>query len=158
MATKDWKSYEISIVRTGKIDKGPKVESPITLAGYFNSVAENELQESLFTVLFNARNEVIGISRIYTGTATGTSVALHELFRAVVAAGAVGMALVHNHPSGDCEPSDADVHLTKEVINASRIMDTEFLDHLVIGTNGYTSIRSKHPSMWDRSEESRVFE
>jgi DNA repair protein RadC len=62
--------------------------------------------------------------------------------------GGVGFALVHNHPSGDPEPSEEDVRLTAEVVAAARLLDLELLDHLVIGHGRWSSIRSQRPSVW----------
>jgi DNA repair protein RadC len=91
----------------------------------------------------------MGIERVYTGTATGTSVRIGELFRYAVAAGGVGIVLVHNHPSGDPEPSDEDVKLTSEVIAAAQLLDIQVLDHLVIGSDKFASIRSQRGELWE---------
>jgi DNA repair protein RadC len=65
----------------------------------------------------------------------------------------VGMVLVHNHPSGDHQQSDEDARLTFDVIKAARLLDIEMLDHLVIGKDGFTSIRSNQPGMWETSDD-----
>jgi DNA repair protein RadC len=96
---------------------------------------------------------------VYSGTATGTSVRIAELFRYAMASGGVGIVLVHNHPSGDPEPSLEDLKLTREVLKAANIMDIEFLDHLVVADGGYTSIRSQNPSIWtDEVEQPDIME
>jgi len=56
--------------------------------------------------------------------------------------------VVHNHPSGDPEPSEEDKKLTEDLVKASRVLDIEFLDHLVVSPYGYTSIRSNVPNIW----------
>ena len=97
----------------------------------------------------DGRNGLMGIERVYQGTATGTSVRIGELFRYAVSAGGVGIVLVHNHPSGDAQPSDEDIRITKEVLAASKLLDIEVLDHLVLGGEGsFTSIRSGNQSLW----------
>jgi DNA repair protein RadC len=96
----------------------------------------------------DGRNGLLGIDQVYTGTATGTSVRIGELFRYAVAVGGVGIVLVHNHPSGDAQPSNEDVNLTKEAIAASKLLDIEVLDHLVIGESSYESIRTANGSLW----------
>jgi DNA repair protein RadC len=59
------------------------------------------------------------------------------------------MVVVHNHPSGDHTQSDEDVKLTNDIVKAARIMDIEMLDHLVIGKDKHTSIRSIMPNLWE---------
>jgi DNA repair protein RadC len=105
----------------------------------------------------DGRNGLMGVDRVYTGTATGTSVRIGELFRYAIAAGGCGIVLVHNHPSGDAQPSDEDIKLTTEVIAASRLLDIEFLDHLVLGAAGsYRSIRSENQSLWMERESASL--
>jgi DNA repair protein RadC len=107
------------------------------------------MTESLWVMTLDGRNGLMGVEQVYSGTATGTSVRIGELFRYAVSAGGCGIVLVHNHPSGDAEPSEEDIKLTKEVIAASRVLDIEILDHLVIGAGGaYRSIRSENQSLW----------
>ncbi|MEI6271261.1 MAG: JAB domain-containing protein, partial [Chloroflexota bacterium] len=96
----------------------------------------------------------VTLHKVYVGTATGTSVRIAEILRPVLDAGGVGFAVVHNHPSGDPEPSEEDVRLTAEVAAAARLLDLEFLDHLVIGGDRWVSIRSQRPTIWARVEVS----
>jgi DNA repair protein RadC len=123
----------------------------------FRADADRLTQESLWVMTLDGRNGLMGVDRVYTGTATGTSVRIGELFRYAIAAGGVGIVLVHNHPSGDAQPSDEDIKLTTEVIAASRLLDIEFLDHLVLGAAGsYRSIRSENQSLWMERESASL--
>ena len=99
------------------------------------------------------RNGLLTMRRVYVGTATGTSVRIGELMRPVLDHGGVGFALVHNHPSGDPEPSDEDLRLTAEVLAAARLLDVEFLDHLVLGHGRWASIRTVRGSIWEAGSE-----
>ena len=65
-----------------------------------------------------------------------------------VEGGGVGFGLVHNHLSGDPELSEGDLRLTAEVVAAARLLDLEFLTHLVIGRGRWASIRSQRPTIW----------
>jgi DNA repair protein RadC len=123
----------------------------------FRADADRLTQESLWVMTLDGRNGLMGVDRVYTGTATGTSVRIGELFRYAIAAGGCGIVLVHNHPSGDAQPSDEDIKLTTEVIAASRLLDIEFLDHLVLGAAGsYRSIRSENQSLWMERESASL--
>jgi len=147
-----WNAYEYSVKRTARSNKSAVITSPRDLAALFREFADAEMSEALFVVSFGGRNNLLGIHRIYSGTATGTSVRIGELLRSALMMGAVGMALVHNHPSGDHQPSDEDIRLTADVAKAATLLDVQFLDHLVVGANGaFTSIRSQKPSMFEDS-------
>ena len=125
-----------------------RVQSPADLAALATPLLARREQEELHVAVVDGRNGLIALHQVYVGTATGTSVRIAELLRPVVDGGGVGFALVHNHPSGDPEPSEEDLRLTAEVVAAARLLDLEFLDHLVIGRGRWASIRSQRPSIW----------
>jgi len=83
-------------------------------------------------------------------------VRIADLFRLAVNIGGVGLVVLHNHPSGDPEPSEQDIQLTREIIRAARVLDIEFLDHLVYGgasEEKYYSIRAANSELWFQTEE-----
>ena len=125
-----------------------RVQAPADLAAIAQPIFGRSPQEQLHIAIVDGRNGLLDLHHVYTGTATGTSVRIGELLRPVLEAHGVGFAAVHNHPSGDPEPSDEDLRLTSELLAAARLLDIEFLDHLVIGHGRWVSIRSKQPSIW----------
>jgi DNA repair protein RadC len=125
-----------------------RVQAPADLAAIAQPIFGRSAQEQLHIAIVDGRNGLLDLRHVYTGTATGTSVRIGELLRPVLEIHGVGFAAVHNHPSGDPEPSDEDLRLTGELLAAARLLDIEFLDHLVIGHGRWVSIRSKQPSMW----------
>ena len=125
-----------------------RVQSPADLAALATPLLARREQEELHVAVVDGRNGLLGLHMVYVGTSTGTSVRIAELLRPVVDGGGVGFALVHNHPSGDPEPSEEDLRLTAEVAAAARLLDLEFLDHLVIGRGRWASIRSQRPTIW----------
>lgn len=146
----EWKRFEVEVVRHAIADAAPfRVERPAAAVELFTQDAERLTQESLWVMTLDGRNGLMGVERVYTGTATGTSVRIGELFRYAIATGGVGIVLVHNHPSGDHTPSDEDIRLTSEVIAAAQLLDIQVLDHLVVASGGFTSIRSQRGSLWD---------
>jgi DNA repair protein RadC len=64
------------------------------------------------------------------------------VFRPVIVASGKGIILVHNQPSGDPSPSDADIKVTRDLIRAGELLKIEVLDHIIIGNPSYTSLRS----------------
>jgi len=144
-----YQKYEFAIVRQELNPQDMRIERPAEAVKFFTEFADAASKESLFVLIVDGRNNLVGIQEVYRGTATGTSVRIAELFTPVLMLQGVGMVLVHNHPSGDHQQSDEDVRLTVDVIKAARLMDIEMLDHLVIGKEGFTSIRSVLPSTWE---------
>jgi DNA repair protein RadC len=130
-----------------------RVQSPADLAAITLPVFGRATQEELHVAIVDGRNGLLALRRVYVGTATGTSVRIGELLRPVLDHGGVGFALVHNHPSGDPEPSDEDLRLTAEVLAAARLLDVEFLDHLVLGRGRWASIRTLRGSIWGAERE-----
>jgi DNA repair protein RadC len=125
-----------------------RVQSPADLAAIATPLLARREREELHVAIVDGRNGLRALQQVYVGTATGTSVRIAELLRPVIELGGVGFALVHNHPSGDPEPSEEDVRLTGEVVAAARLLDLELLDHLVIGHGRWSSIRSQRPGIW----------
>lgn len=100
-------------------------------------------REELRVLLLNAKNGVIRQSTVYVGNVSAALVRVAELFRDAVRAHAAGLIVVHNHPSGDPEPSPDDLHLTAEAIAAGRLLDLPLLDHVILAADGYISLRDR---------------
>lgn len=100
-------------------------------------------REELRVVLLNTKNVVLQMPTVYQGNVSTALVRTGELFRDAVRQHAAGLILVHNHPSGDPQPSPDDLHLTAEAVAAGRLLDVPVLDHLIIGHDAYVSLRDR---------------
>ncbi|MEP7158444.1 MAG: DNA repair protein RadC [Chloroflexota bacterium] len=100
-------------------------------------------REELRVLLLNAKNAVLRQSTVYVGNVSAALVRVAELFRDAVRVHAAGLVVVHNHPSGDPEPSPDDLHLTAEAIAAGRLLDIPLLDHVILAGDGYVSLRDR---------------
>ena len=100
-------------------------------------------REELRVLLLNAKNSVLRTSTVYIGNVSAALVRVAELFRDAVRAHAAGLIVVHNHPSGDPEPSPDDLHLTAEAIAAGRLLDIPLLDHVILAADGFVSLRDR---------------
>ncbi|KRD07552.1 hypothetical protein ASE21_18895 [Flavobacterium sp. Root901] len=99
-----------------------------------------ELPHEEFWVLFlNNSNKVISKSQLSKGGITGTVVDVRLVFKLALENGATGLILCHNHPSGNLNPSDADMQITKKMKTAGEILDVKVLDHLIITETKYYS-------------------
>lgn len=96
-------------------------------------------------LLLNNSNKVKGVYELSKGGITGTLVDMRILFATVLKSLSVGIILVHNHPSGKLQASEADIRLTKRIQKAAKLLDITVLDHLIITPNGnYFSFADNH--------------
>lgn len=101
-------------------------------------------QEHLKVLLLNTKNEVLSIQEIYVGNVNTSVVRPAEVIRPAVRDNATSVIVVHNHPSGDPAPSPEDVSITRQLVDAGKLLGVELLDHLVIGSgNRYVSLKDK---------------
>lgn len=104
-----------------------------------------ELSHEEFWILYlNNSNKVIVKGQLSKGGITGTLVDVRLVMKQALEVGALGLILVHNHPSGALEPSDADKQLTKKLKTAAESMDIKVLDHLIITENAYFSFADEN--------------
>jgi len=100
-------------------------------------------QEQLRVVLLNSKNQVISISEVYKGSVNTSLIRPSELFREAVRENCPAIIVVHNHPSGDPEPSTEDIAITEQIVAAGKVLDIEVLDHIIIGEQCYVSLKER---------------
>lgn len=98
-----------------------------------------EIFESFFILLLNRANETIGYAKISQGGIVGTVVDKKILLKYVVESLASGIILAHNHPSGNTNPSQADLNITKDLQQLCRLVDSEILDHVILTADSFYS-------------------
>jgi DNA repair protein RadC len=98
-----------------------------------------ELLEQFKVLLTNRANKVLGLFNVSSGGISGVEVDPRLVFVAALKAGASGMILSHNHPSGNLEPSQPDRDLTKKISQGCKILDIILLDHVILTAEGYFS-------------------
>jgi len=103
----------------------------------------HESQEHLGAVLLDSRQRVLKQCEIYVGTISRALVSTRDVVRIALDANAVGVVLFHNHPSGDPSPSAEDLTFTKRVQQSLTLVDVELVDHLIVGAQGYCSMRGR---------------
>ena len=100
-------------------------------------------QEHLRTVLLDTKNRIQAISTVYIGSLNASMVRVGEVFKEAVRRNSSALIVVHNHPSGDATPSPEDVLVTREIVQAGKLLDVDVLDHLVIGQGVWVSLRER---------------
>lgn len=122
--------------------KNIKVTSSTDVANLLMEELRFEKVEYVKLLLMNAKNVVLRIIDISKGGTNSAIVEPKEILQEAIRAGIPKIILVHNHPSGDCTPSPADIEMTKRLYHAANILGIQLLDHIVIGNRCYTSIFS----------------
>lgn len=95
--------------------------------------------EEFWMLLLNQANEVIDRKKISSGGMTATVVDTRQFFREALDGKAVGVIAVHNHPSGNLKPSQADIQLTQKLVQAGKVVEIPLLDHLIVSERGFYS-------------------
>src|SRR4030067_1336903 len=120
----------------------PTIKTPEEVFKYLADM--QKLTKEQFRGLYlNTRNRLIHDEVISMGSLNLSIVHPREVFRPAVEFGAAAIILAHNHPSGEPEPSDEDVKMTKQMLEAGKMMEIEVLDHLIIGDEKYVSLKER---------------
>jgi len=114
-------------------DESPVLDQPATVVNFMRESNRLRNVESFQVLLLNTRKRLIRVEEISDGTLDTLLVHPREVFRAAIAANASGIVLVHNHPSGDPSPSEADIKVTRDLIRAGHLLKIEVVDHVIIG-------------------------
>ncbi len=118
-------------------------DNPAQLAALFMEEARGWKQEILQTVLMNTKGEIITVEHISRGTLSKAEAHPREVFRGAIRRSAAFLILVHNHPSGNPEPSQNDLLMTQRLVDCGKILGIEVVDHLIIGDGIYLSMREQ---------------
>jgi len=119
------------------------IKDPQSIVKAIRATIKDKAKEHFKLILLNSRNKIIGISTISIGTLNANLVHPREVFKEAIIHNASSVVLAHNHPSGDPEPSEADLEITKRIIEAGKIMGIDVLDHIIITKTGFMSFKEK---------------
>ena len=106
-------------------------------------------------LLLNTKNEVLNQIEVFRGGLASAPVHPREVFKAAIRHGAAGVILVHNHPSGDPTPSQADLAVTTRLGRAGGVMGIPIIDHIIIGDRRFISLRERGARFDAAGEEER---
>ena len=113
--------------------EAPLLDTPEQIADLFREDNRLRQVETFQAILLNTRRRLIGVHEITHGTIDTLLVHPREVFKAAIAANAAAVVLLHNHPSGDPSPSEADIKVTRDLIRAGQLLKIEVLDHVILG-------------------------
>lgn len=118
----------------------PTITSPADVLPELRGIKDTK-REHFVAIFLNARNQVICTETISIGSLNASLVHPREVFSPAVGKSAAALILAHNHPSGDCTPSREDIELTRRMVQASEIMGIEILDHLIVSSERFLSMK-----------------
>lgn len=127
--------------------ESPMLDNPDAIADLLREENRAYEVEHFQVVLLNTRRRLIDVAQVSKGTLDTILVHPREVFKSAIAANASAIVLVHNHPSGDPTPSEADIKVTRDLIRAGQVLKIEVLDHVILGTRSqgrnqdYASLR-----------------
>jgi len=119
------------------------IKDPRSVVKAISASIKDKAKEHFKLILLNARNKILGISTISIGSLNASIVHPREVFKDAIMHNAYSVVLAHNHPSGDPEPSEDDLTITKRFIEAGKILGIEVIDHIIITKNGYLSFKDR---------------
>jgi DNA repair protein RadC len=120
-----------------------KVTSPQDIADIFIPILRDEVKEKFIVVCLNSANRIIKQEIISVGNLNSSVVHPREIFKVAIDNSSASVILIHNHPSGNPEPSNEDIQITKKIVESGKILDIPVFDHLIIAGETFTSFVEK---------------
>lgn len=131
-------SFQFKVTRVGEPIVAPKADQPELCVDYWHTIMPtmpwfDENKEHLIVLMLDSRLHITGHALVSVGTLNETIAHPRDVFRPVIIAGANAFVLMHNHPSGDSSPSQADHSLTRRLGEGAELLRVALLDHCIVG-------------------------
>ena len=138
-------AFELSrrILSQPKWFSNKKITSPQDVAEIFIPILRDDSKEKFIVVCLNSANKIIKHETISVGNLNSSVVHPREIFKVAIDNSSASIILIHNHPSGNPEPSNEDIRITKKIVETGKIMDIPVFDHLIVAGETYTSFIEK---------------
>ncbi|HEY0629161.1 MAG TPA: DNA repair protein RadC [Sphingomicrobium sp.] len=125
-----------------RFEQRPTLSSWDALGDYLQAAMAHSPIEEVRVLFLNAKNMLLANEAMWRGSVDEAAVHVREVISRAIALGATAIIIVHNHPSGDPSPSSQDIRLTKELIEAGRHMRVTVHDHVIVGSQGRSSMKA----------------
>jgi DNA repair protein RadC len=125
-----------------RMEGRPILSSWDALGDYLQAAMAHSSVEEVRVLFLNAKNMLLANEAMWRGSVDEASVHVREVISRAIQLGATAIIIVHNHPSGDPSPSQQDIRLTKDLIEAGRHMKVTVHDHVIVGTRGRSSLKA----------------
>jgi DNA repair protein RadC len=130
--------------RGSEVIQRKKIQSSKDVFELFQVELAEKKYEGFWLLLLDRANKIVGQEKISEGGTAGTVADPKRIFKVAIDRFASSLILCHNHPSGNVEPSQADITLTKKLIHAGALLDIQILDHIIIGEENYFSFADEN--------------
>ncbi|MCF0144005.1 MAG: DNA repair protein RadC [Firmicutes bacterium] len=124
-------------------DQGPCIRNPEDIADLFMERLRYEKREHFKCLLINARGEILEEQEVSVGDLTSSTSHPREVFHGAIRRSAGSVAFVHNHPSGNPEPSPSDIETTRRLVDAGELLGIPVIDHVIIGDGSFVSMKGR---------------
>ncbi|MBI4332567.1 MAG: DNA repair protein RadC [Chloroflexi bacterium] len=124
-------------------DKEPPVQRPEDVVKLVQKHLEGKQQEIFMAIYLDSRNRPVNVSPLFVGGLNSSQVDPRVAFKGAVSAKAASIIFVHNHPSGDCQPSDDDIDVSRRLVKAGEILGIEVLDHIIVAGKDHLSLKAR---------------
>jgi DNA repair protein RadC len=134
-------AFEISrrVESQSKWFSNKKITSPSDIAEIFMPLFRDEVKEKFIVVCLNSANKIIRYEIISVGSLNSSIVHAREVFKVAIENNSANIILLHNHPSGNEDPSKEDIIVTKRLVDAGKVLEINVFDHIIIAGNNFTS-------------------
>ena len=116
-----------------------KITSPKDVADIYIPLLRDELKENFYILCLSSSNKIMRAEKISMGSLNASLVHPREIFKVAIENSSASIICIHNHPSGNPEPSNEDISITKKLVEAGKLLDIPLFDHIIIAGNNYTS-------------------
>ena len=122
---------------------GEKIKKPETVFNLLKNEIGNKMKENFYILSLTTRNNLISVDKVSTGTLSASLAHPREVFLPAIKNSASTVIIVHNHPSGDTQPSEDDLEITKRLVEAGKILGVDVVDHIIVAKDNYFSFKDK---------------
>lgn len=137
-------ALELGMRLTLERNHADQIRSPADAANLLMPEMSLLEQEHLRVILLDTKNHVVAIPTIYVGSVNTTMIRISELFREAIRRNCPALIIAHNHPSSDPSPSPEDLVVTRQAVEAGKLLNIDVLDHLIIGgANRFVSLKER---------------
>ena len=134
----------VCLVRENASDEIIKINNESDAYELVKDELVNSDREMLLSIMLTVKNDLIGVETVSIGSVTASTTTPRDIFKSAILANAVAIIICHNHPTGELVPSDADIKITKQLVDAGELLGIKVLDHLIVSNQGYRSLRDNY--------------
>lgn len=141
-----WHAYEYQIKRK-KIAETQSMSNSVHASEFFLPLFEGLEYEKMYVAALDTKRKLFAIEEVSSGGLSSANFFPRDVFRLACRANASAVVIAHNHPSGDATPSPQDLAVTKDAIEAGRLLGVKVVDHLIIGDGKIWSMRANNTDL-----------